>query len=83
MPGERHQMNRPIGDTDLTGGRPMEEDINLTSGGIGPDPTASTSTGKVGGMGNTGDGAEARDDRLANADDEEMGSGEVIDTNLG
>lgn len=83
MAKERHQQNRPVGDEDLTKmGRPAGEE-NLVSGGVGPSGSDFGSTGKIGGMGNTSDGAERRRDHDDSADpDHTMGSGEIIDTNL-
>lgn len=84
MANERHQQNRPVGDEDLTkGGRPDGEE-NIVSGGVGPSATGFNSTGKLGGLGNTSDGAERRRDHDDSAGgDHSVGSGEVIDTNLG
>lgn len=83
MPNERHQQNRPVGDEDLTRqGRPAGEE-NIVSGGVGPSGSSFTSSGKLGGLGNTSDGAERRRDHDDSIDAEHsMGSGEIIDTNL-
>lgn len=83
MAKERHQHNPPVGDEDLTRmGRPDGEE-NIVSGGVGPSGSGFSSTGKLGGMGNTSDGAERRRDHDDSVDpDHTMGSGEVIDTNL-
>lgn len=83
MPKEKHQQNRPIGDQDLTGGRRMNDD-QIVSGGVGPSGSDFTSTGKLGGLGNTSDGAGSTDNsERDDVDDHTMGgSGEIIDTNL-
>lgn len=83
MANERHQQNRPIGDEDLTReGRPAGEE-NIVSGGVGPSGSSFTSSGKLGGLGNTSDGAERRSDRDDSVEgDHSKGSGEIIDTNL-
>jgi hypothetical protein len=57
----------PAGDEDLSGGRPMAGE-NLTSGGVGPSGSSFSSTGHLGGMGNTSDGVGSRDDSIDAAD---------------
>jgi hypothetical protein len=79
---ERHKMNRPVGDEDLTGGRDREE-VNIRDGGVGPSGSGFSSTGRIGGLGNTSDGMHARTDPMPGAsDDHTMDGSNVIDTNL-
>lgn len=80
MPNQRHQQNRPIGDTDLTGGRPTNDEM-IVSGGVGPSGSSFSSTGKLGGLGNTSDGAERRTDSDSSADDHAVDPDYIIDTN--
>lgn len=83
MPNEKHQQNRPAGDQDMTGARRMHDE-QIVSGGVGPSGSDFNSTGKLGGLGNTGDGADSTDKSLNDdvGDHSMGGSGEIIDTNV-
>lgn len=57
------QHNRPVGDEDLSGARAGSGE-NIRDGGAGFSGSSATSTGRLGGMGSTSDGAGSRDDDI-------------------
>ena len=82
MAKERHKQTRPAGDEALTGQRDIE-DANIRDGGVGFSGSGFASTGRVGGLGNTSDGAHSRRDRDRSVDgDHTMAGSNIIDTNL-
>jgi|GEM_PF-5202304 len=82
MANERHKQTRPVGDEDLTGQRDSEE-LNIRDGGVGPSGTSFSSTGRIGGLGNTSDGMHMRRDGDPSIEgDHAIDGSNIIDTNL-
>lgn len=82
MAKERHKQTRPAGDQDLTGQRDIE-DVDMRDGGVGFSGSGFASTGRVGGLGNTSDGAHSRRDGDPSVEgDHTMDGSNIIDTNL-
>lgn len=80
MVNERHKQSRPVGDTDLTGQRELE-DVNIRDGGAGLSGSGFASTGRIGGLGNTSDGMHSRRDGDVSIEgDHSMEDADIIDT---
>ena len=72
----------PIGDMDLTNGA-LPQDETIVDGGAGPSGSDFSSTGELGGMGNTGDTVTPDWRDRPDDDDPEAGAAAGVQTTLG